>query len=411
MDHLITKDASVYCTQGPDNLAATADGELSGLTFVFKDLFDVQGYVTGAGNPAWLASHQPAQQSASLIERLLANGASCVGRVQTDELAYSLNGQNIHYGTPVNPLAPNCLPGGSSSGSAVAVAKGEADFSIGTDTGGSVRVPASYCGLFGLRPTLGKVSLDNAFQLSKSFDTAGIFSQDLNKLANVFSLLGASTQPVTDPQKPAITLKKQGQVAKNLYLDKTLQQQFSAQRLGVLSRWCQQANITLLSCDLLADTEQTLDKLSLLFRTIQGFEIIEEHEAWLTKHGDALDPSILQRVIWARTITPEQYREAKVQQQYFKRQLLSQFNDMQGLWVIPTTPSGPPALTMAGEALAEYRSQLMGLTSIAGLAGFPQLHLPIQNLQEGPCGFSLMGIDNQEADLIKTGLSLWQGEQ
>ena len=411
MDHLTTKDASVYCTQGPDNLAATADGELSGLTFVFKDLFDVQGYVTGAGNPAWLASHQPAQQSASLIECLLANGASCVGRVQTDELAYSLNGQNIHYGTPVNPLAPNCLPGGSSSGSAVAVAKGEADFSIGTDTGGSVRVPASYCGLFGLRPTLGKVSLDNAFQLSKSFDTAGIFSQDLNKLASVFSLLGASTQPVTDLKKPAIASKKQGQVAQNLYLDNTLQQQFSAQRLSVLSRWCQQSNITLLSCDLLADTEQTLDKLSLLFRTIQGFEIIEEHEAWLTKHGDSLDPSILQRVVWARTITPQQYREAKAQQHNFKQQLLSQFKDMQGLWVIPTTPSGPPALTMEGEALAEYRSQLMGLTSIAGLAGFPQLHLPIQNLQEGPCGFSLMGIDNQEEDLIKTGLSLWQGEQ
>jgi len=403
MDHLTTKDARVYCTQGPDNLSATADGELNGLTFVFKDLFDVQGYVTGAGNPAWLASHQPAQQSASLIERLLANGASCVGRVQTDELAYSLNGQNIHYGTPVNPLAPNCLPGGSSSGSAVAVAKGEADFSIGTDTGGSVRVPASYCGLFGLRPTLGKVSLDNAFQLSKSFDTAGIFSQDLNKLASVFSLLDTSTQP--------LTTTKPGQVAQKLYLDRTLQQQFSEPRLSALKRCCQQANISLLSCDLLADTEQNLDKLSLLFRTIQGFEIIEEHDAWLTKHGDSLDPSILQRVMWARTITPEQYREAKAEQQHFKQQLLSQFNDMQGLWVIPTTPSGPPALTMEGEALAEYRSQLMGLTSIAGLAGFPQLHLPIQNLPEGPCGFSLMGIDNQEADLIKTGLSLWQGEQ
>lgn len=396
MNNIITKDTRVYCTQGPDSLDATADGVLSELTFVFKDLFDVKGYVTGAGNPAWLASHQKAQQSASLIDCLLAHGASCVGRVQTDELAYSLNGQNIHYGTPLNPLAPDCLPGGSSSGSAVAVANGEADFSIGTDTGGSVRVPASYCGLFGLRPTLGKLNLDNVFQLAKSFDTAGIFSHDLSILFDVFSVLTKQ--------------KQHGQKATKLYLDSALEKQLSEQRLSTLKLCCQQADIELLSCDLLADTGQTLDRLSLLFRTIQGFEIIEEHEAWLTKHGDALDPSILQRVIWARTITSEQYSEAKAQQHTFKQQLLSQFNDMQGLWIIPTTPSGPPALTMAGEALAEYRSQLMGLTSIAGLAGFPQLHLPMPGLTEGPCGFSLMSIANNEADLFETGLSLWQGE-
>lgn len=397
MNRVITKDTSVYCTQGPNNLAATADGVLSELTFVFKDLFDVQGYVTGAGNPAWLASHKKAQQSASLIEKLLAQGASCVGRVQTDELAYSLNGKNIHYGTPVNPLAPDCLPGGSSSGSAVAVANRDADFSIGTDTGGSVRVPASYCGLFGLRPTLGKLDLDNVFQLAKSFDTAGIFSLDLTILSDVFSVLAKQ--------------KQQGQVAQNLYLDNTLEKQLSKERISTLKRWCQQAGITLLSCNLLADTDQTLDALSLLFRTIQGFEIIEGHNAWLKEHGDSLDPSIMQRVIWARSITQAQYLEAKAQQLQFQQKLSALFTNMQGLWVLPTTPSGPPALTMAGEELALYRSQLMGLTSIAGLAGFPQLHLPMQGLSEGPCGFSLMSIADKEADLIATGISLWQGEQ
>ena len=396
MNGIITKDTRVYCTQGPNSLAATADGVLSELTFVFKDLFDVKGYVTGAGNPAWLTSHKPAQQSASLIEKLLAHGASCVGRVQTDELAYSLNGQNIHYGTPVNPLAPDCLPGGSSSGSAVAVANGEANFSIGTDTGGSVRVPASYCGLFGLRPSLGKLDLDNVFQLAKSFDTAGIFSLDLNILSDVYSVLAKQ--------------KQQGKVAQNLYLDNTLEKQLSEQRLSVLKSWCQQAGITLLSCNLLIDTDQTLDRLSLLFRTIQGFEIIEGHGTWLTEHADSLDPSIMQRVIWARRITQAQYLEAKAQQHQFQQKLSVLSTSMQGLWVLPTTPSGPPALTMAGEELALYRSQLMGLTSIAGLAGFPQLHLPMQGLPEGPCGFSLMSIADKEADLIATGLSLWQGE-
>ena len=316
--------------------------------------------------------------------------------MQTDELAYSLNGQNIHYGTPVNPLAPGCLPGGSSSGSAVAVANGEADFSIGTDTGGSVRVPASYCGLFGLRPTLGKLALDNTFELAKSFDTAGVFSKDLTMLSTVFNVLAEQ--------------KQLGQKATTLYLDSTLANQLSPQRLSGLKHWCLEANIELLSCNLLADTEQTLDGLSLLFRTIQGFEIIEGHDAWLTEHGDSLDPSIMQRVIWARTITQQQYLKAKEQQQTFQQKLLSLFDGMHGLWILPTTPGGPPALTMAGDELAEYRSQLMGLTSIAGLAGFPQLHLPMQGLTEGPCGFSLMSIADKEADLIETGLSLWQGE-
>ena len=188
MNNKTAKDARVYCQQGPQALSATANGELDNLSFVFKDLFDVEGYVTGAGNPAWLTSHSKASKTSPLIETLLANGAECVGRVQTDELAYSLNGQNIHYGTPINPIAPDCLPGGSSSGSAVAVATGDADFSIGTDTGGSVRVPASYCGLYGLRPTLGKLNLEHAFQLSESFDTAGIFSRDLSLLSKVFKV-------------------------------------------------------------------------------------------------------------------------------------------------------------------------------------------------------------------------------
>jgi len=392
----ITKDSSVYCAQGPAHLSATTSGKLDQLTFVFKDLFDVQGYITGAGNPAWLSSHPQALQTSPIINTLLANGAECVGRVQTDELAYSLNGQNIHYGTPINPIAPDCLPGGSSSGSAVAVANDQADFSIGTDTGGSVRVPASYCGLFGLRPTLGKFSLDNAFQLSKSFDTAGIFSKDLGLLNTVFNVLNDQQQ--------------QGKSAPSLYLDNTLAKQLSDARLAGLENWCKQASINLLRCDILAQTEQTLEALSLLFRTIQGYEIIEEHNPWLTEYGDSLDPSIMLRVEWARSISKTQYLTAKQQQASFTEQLQQQFKQIDGLWVLPTTPSGAPSLTLMGEALAEYRSQLMGLTSIAGLAGFPQLHLPMQGLAEGPCGFSLMGIANTEADIFATAHNLLKGD-
>ncbi|RBW47600.1 amidase [Psychromonas sp. B3M02] len=396
MSNNTTRDSSVYCLQGPELLAATTQGKLTGKSFVFKDLFDVEGYVTGAGNPAWLSSHDKAAKTSPLIDKLLAQGADCVGRVQTDELAYSLNGQNIHYGTPTNPAAPNCLPGGSSSGSAVAVASKHADFSIGTDTGGSVRVPASYCGLFGLRPTLGKLDLSNAFTLSTSFDTAGIFSRDLSLLQAVFKTLSEDSNT--------------GQVASHIYLDDTLAKSLSEERLNRLQAWCKKSSIKLLGCNLLTELAITLDDLSLLFRTIQGYEIIQEHNQWLTQYGESLDPSIMLRVEWARTITTEEYKQAKVQQQDFTTKVTDYLQQLNGLLVLPTTPSGAPSLTLTGEKLADYRSQLMGLTSIAGLSGLPQLHLPMAGLEEGPCGFSLMGLANTETDLITTGLQLVQGE-
>src|SRR5690606_37246293 len=153
-------------------------GPLAGLRLAVKDLFDVAGMPTGAGNPRWLETHEAPDADAEAVARLRAAGASLVGKTITDELAWSLNGSNAHYGTPDNPAAPGRLPGGSSSGSASAVASGLADIGLGTDTGGSIRVPASYCGLFGLRPTHGRVPLEGAVPLAASFDTAGVFTRD-----------------------------------------------------------------------------------------------------------------------------------------------------------------------------------------------------------------------------------------
>tara|TARA_R110001583_G_scaffold1583_2_gene12305 strand:+ start:10807 stop:11985 length:1179 start_codon:yes stop_codon:yes gene_type:complete len=384
----MTKDSQVYCAQGPSTIAPLSAGSLSGYQFVFKDLFDVQGYQTGAGNPKWLSSHSPAKSTSPLIIALLKQGAECVGRVQTDELAYSLNGQNIHYGTPINPLASDCIPGGSSSGSAVAVARGDADFSIGTDTGGSVRVPASYCGLFGLRPTLGKLPLQHCFELAGSFDTAGIFSRSLALLQRVYTALipDAETTPKVDA----------------LYLDNCFVDYFSEARLSQLETWCKNANIQLVKGDYLAHSGSKPAELSELFRTIQGFEIIKNHDDWLNKFGESLDPAIFERVKWSRMISEEQYLEAKTLQALFKQKIQTQLQKNNFLWVIPTTPAGPPKLTMRDDVLVAYRSNLMGLTSVAGLSGLPQLHLPMQDLVEGPCGVSLMGLANQELQLITT---------
>lgn len=146
---------------------------LHGLTFAVKDIFDMSGHVTGFGNPDWARTHAPAAGTSPVVLATLAAGATSVGKTVMDEMAYSINGENAHYGTPTNPCAPDRVPGGSSSGSAVAVAANLVDFSLGTDTGGSVRVPAAYCGIFGLRPSHGLVSTENVIPMAQMFDTVG----------------------------------------------------------------------------------------------------------------------------------------------------------------------------------------------------------------------------------------------
>lgn len=393
----MSKDTRVYCCQGPHELPATAEGLLSGSRFVFKDLFDVAGYVTGAGNPKWLQTHEAATATSALITTLLSQGAACAGRVQTDELAYSLNGQNRHYGTPINPAAPACIPGGSSSGSAVAVANGDCDFSLGTDTGGSVRVPASYCGLFGLRPTLGALDLSCCFELAKSFDTAGIFTRDLALMRQIWRAL------ITD--EPGETS------GKVLYLDAQCKAVMSPARYQRLQHWCRDAGLVLQEGCWLTDAGWELEILSAVFRMIQGFEIIQRHGTWLRRYGGSLDAAIRARVDWAQTITPAQYQEAQAQRSDFRQQLMTHLSQGPLLWAVPTTPAGPPSLTMPDHSLAVYRTQLMGLTSIAGLSGLPQLHLPMAALPEGPCGISLLGSPHQENQLFATGEHMTQGEQ
>ncbi|MDB5821090.1 MAG: gatA, partial [Rhizobacter sp.] len=141
-------------------LAGAATGPLAGLTFAAKDLFDVQGHVTGCGNPDWARTHAPAHRHAWAVAQLLEAGATLVGKTVTDEISLGLLGINRFHGTPLNPKAPDRVAGGSSSGSASAVASGLVDLSLGTDSGGSVRIPSSFCGLFGLRPTHGAIPVD-----------------------------------------------------------------------------------------------------------------------------------------------------------------------------------------------------------------------------------------------------------
>ena len=157
-DHL-----GAFCKDSDAYLEGVATGPLAGLTFAAKDIFDVAGHVTGGGNPDWKAAQSPAAKTAPHVRGLVDAGATMVGKTITDEITRGILGENAHYGTPVNPRAPGRVPGGSSSGSASAVAGGLVDFALGSDTGGSVRIPASFCGLYGMRtagPSRGGRRLD-----------------------------------------------------------------------------------------------------------------------------------------------------------------------------------------------------------------------------------------------------------
>src|SRR6266480_4560494 len=154
-------------------IAGAATGPLAGLTCAVKDMYDIAGYRTGGGSPDWLAAASEANASAAAVRRVLDAGATIIGKTICDEFFFSVTGANAHYGTPVNPRAPGRLPGGSSSGSAAAAAAGTCDFALGSDTGGSVRVPASFCGVYGIRPTHGRVHLSGAMAMAPSFDVAG----------------------------------------------------------------------------------------------------------------------------------------------------------------------------------------------------------------------------------------------
>jgi len=172
-----------FCRENHIAVKGSRRGPLAGLAFAAKDAFEIAGARTGFGQPDWLRTHEPATDTADAVKRVLAAGADMTGKTHCDELCYSLTGENVHFGTPVNVNAPGLVPGGSSNGSAAAVAGGLVDAALGTDTGGSVRVPECFCGLFGIRPSHDRISLAGVVGQAPSFDTIGWFARDGDLIA------------------------------------------------------------------------------------------------------------------------------------------------------------------------------------------------------------------------------------
>lgn len=363
-------------------------GGLEGLSFAVKDVFAVAGYRSSAGNPDWLRSHPPSSEHAAVVRRLLQAGAGLRGITHTDELMYSLGGENHHYGTPVNPRAEGRIPGGSSSGSAVAVASGSVDFALGTDTGGSVRVPSSYCGVYGFRPTHGAVELDGVIPLAPGFDTVGWIADSPELLLRAGEvLLGAAA-----PGSGGSTMGKLHIVPECWALAGAESAASLKHGLHKLQAGAGQSGDTRIA-------PEGLKTWMNVFRELQGAEIWATHGAWIEREQPLFGPDIAARFAWAAGLAGQDHRRAHSLRADIAarlRQLLGE----DGCLVLPTVP-GPAPLRGGDLAQLELnRSGAMMLSCIAGLAGLPQLTLPVTGPGGLPLGLSVIGGHGQDLRLL-----------
>ncbi|PKG22256.1 amidase [Niallia nealsonii] len=361
----------------------TNDGELRGMSFAVKDVFDIEGHSSSAGNPDWLQTHGPAKKTAASLQRLLNNGAVLNGTTITDELMYSLNGENFHYGTPVNPADEKRIPGGSSCGSAVTVAAGLTDFSIGTDTGGSVRIPSSYCGIFGIRPTHGLIAIDGVIPLAKSFDTVGWMARSADTLLKVGKVL----------------INKEGEAARftQFVLAEDAWKLADEKVVPVLKRILE-TKVPLHSSTILA--EEGLEEWKEVFRVLQGNEIWQTHRDWINEENPTFGPGIKERFEMASKITEEEVEFAAKKREEIMRETKELLKE-DTILIIPTSPDIAPLLNLPTADLEVKRSQTLQLCCIAGLSGLPQVNVPVANIDGAPIGLSFIAGKNQDLRLLQ----------
>lgn len=369
-----------------------ASGPLQGLRFAAKDVFDVAGQPTGAGNPAWLASHPVPTRSSPLVDALLQAGATLAGKVLTDELAYSIHGDNIHYGTPINAAAPARVTGGSSSGSAAAVAARLVDFALGTDTGGSTRVPASYCGLWGLRTTHGLLSRDGLVPLNPLFDTPTWLAHDPATFERVASVL-LPDSPFA-PRR-VLTLSDAWTEAEAVF-QPALQQ-------------ARDALIGLLGAPAHARTasDEGLDAWRQLYVTASAFNGWETHGEWIASHTPDFAPPIAARWQFASTVRAEDAAAARARIAGIRAHVRGWLGE-DGVAVLPSAASLAPLRDADPAAVDAVRMRTLRITSIAGLAGLPQVSLPLRSPEGVPLGVSLLGPAGSDRALIALAVRLWQ---
>lgn len=363
------------------------DGSLSGLTFAAKDVMDILGSTTGFGQPTWLATHDASTENAVVIDLLLRAGARLVAKTVSDELTYSLSGENIHYGTPTNPTHPDRIAGGSSSGSVSAVAGNLVDFSLGTDCAGSVRLPASYCGIFGMRPTHDHVSTKGVIPFAPSIDTVGWFARDAETLKKVGSvLLGDNYRP---GKSERLLIATDCFALVEPEIRDALQPAVDELR----SHFSTVEEITI--------GQGGLDSWMECFRVVQGAEIWNSLGAWITEAKPALGPGVVDRVAGAKAVTSEQLKAALA----VRADIVSHLQEVLkpgDVLCLPSSPRVAPLKnTPTSTVEVTYRYQAISLLSIAGLGGLPEISMPLAKVGGLSLGLSIVGAAGTDGHLLE----------
>jgi len=366
-------------------LPGSSDGPLAGLSFAVKDIYDLAGHVTGCGNPDWLASHPAAPDTAPAVTALLAAGADLAGKTQTNELAYSLTGENVHYGTPVNVNAAGRVPGGSSSGSAAAVAGGLVDVALGSDTGGSVRIPASFCGLYGIRPSHGRIPLQGIMPLAPSFDTVGWFARSGELLARLGEILL--------PDHAAAPLPAKLLVAGDAFT-------YAGDAVTAALRGPLAQLEALLGAGRPVDAvDGRFDDWAAHFRTLQAHEVWQSHGAWVQAQSPRFGPGVAERFAAAARITAAEAAASSEARTALRQRLYALLQDGAVL-CLPTAPGIAPRCAAPEVEMDAVRQRILGLTCLAGLTGLPQVSLPLGRLDGCPLGLSLIGAAGSDEVLL-----------
>jgi amidase len=366
-------------------IAGAPIGPLTGLTFAAKDLFDVAGHATGGGNPDWGRHHPIPIRHAWAVQRLLDAGATLIGKTITDEVSLGILGENPFDGTALNPKAPDRVPGGSSSGSASAVAQALCDIALGTDTGGSVRVPASFCGLYGIRPTHGRLDLSGMMTQAPSSDTTGWFARDGDTFARVSEVMLGEAIPTSLPPRLIVAVDAFG------FADAETSAALRpiVRKLSALVKETRE--------EMLAPPG--LSVWSRAQRTLQPYEAWLTFKDWLDRVNPRMQFNVASGLALAPTI-PESERQWAALMRDEARARLAWLLPPGTILCMPTTPFPAPRKGLPLSTLGPLRSRISCLTSHGGLTGVPQVSLPGATVDGLPIGLSIVGGRGADATLI-----------
>ena len=378
------------------------NGILDGLKFAVKDNIDLAGKRTSYGSKSWAEIHIVPVYNALCVDQLLGAGATCIGKTVADEFTYSLAGENVFYGTPLNPRAPDRIPGGSSSGSASAVACGLVDFSIGTDSGGSIRVPASFCGIWGMRPTLHRISEAGVLPFMPSVSTVGAFSNDVETLEKVMRLLLRSQKRETAKVSNIFFLKDAFSIADPLVKEAV------KNRISHLDNF-DEATISWISIrDIIGEEFDLGDFNEKALRNLQTAEFNNTVGGWI----ESVNPSLGQdfKAAYQNALS---FNRTDLNKAIYLCEMLfdriSAFTGPGDLYCYPTTPTVAPHKNFLSNQnrIMEFYNRTMTITSFAGIGRLPEISIPVADIDGIPIGVSLTAGNYQDEFLMRAAKQLF----